>query len=63
MASARKVTEYVSSHVIRVPLRALSLPITLSYDGPRLVRWRLGGRVEVMMRLLLLEVGAFICVS
>jgi len=28
--TARKVTEYVSSHVIRVPLRALSLPITLS---------------------------------
>jgi hypothetical protein len=42
IASARKVTEYVSSHVIRVPLRDLSLPITLRCDGLRLGRWRLG---------------------
>lgn len=31
IASARKVTEYVSSHINCVPLRALSVPITLSW--------------------------------
>ena len=47
--SARKVTEYVSSLVIRVPLRGLSLPITLSCDGLWLVNWSLvlwGGRLK-----------------